>query len=164
MKNLISPKSAPITFEIQQELLLKLKHLQKASKTNSMSEVIRYALKSFNFSSFKRTVTPHKQISVRLSQDLKDNLTNFSTRKRVSVGELLRVAIEGLCLQSPKPQVIKAMAITTIRKSATKKATKKVAKKVAKKATKKVAKKATKKVAKKVARKTAAKKTTAKRA
>lgn len=163
MTNTHSQKSAPITFEIQEELLSKLKHYQKVTNSHSLSEVIRQSLTAFNFNSYKHSRIPHKQISVRLPENLKSRLTSFSTKKQVSIGELLRVAIENLCLHSPKPQAKKTMAVTV------KKVAKKAAKKVAKKATKKTAaKKATKKTAakktpaKKVAKK-AAKKTTAKK-
>lgn len=162
MTNAPSQKSAPITFEIQEELLLKLKNYQKLSNSNSVSEVIRQALMDFNFNTFKHTAIPHRQISVRLPENLKTRLTNFSTKKRVSIGELLRVAIESLCLHQPKPQAKKPMAMPTVKK-VVKKATKKVAKKATKKApAKKAAKKTVKKAAKKVAKK-ATKKATAKR-
>lgn len=151
-------KSAPITFEIQEELFAKLKNYQKASKSNSVSEVIRDSLEAFNFNAFKHTPTENRQISVRLPENLKSRLTTFSTKKHVSIGELLRVAIEDLCLHQPKPQAKKPM-MSTIKK-VVKKATKKAAKKTTKKATKKTAaKKATKKTpAKKATKKTAAKK------
>lgn len=165
MQNPTSQKSAPITFEIQEELLSKLKNYQKVTNANSVSEVIRHSLTAFNFNSFKHNPVQQKQISVRLPENLKSRLTTFSTKKRVSIGELLRVAIESLCLHSPKPQTKKVMAISTVKK-VVKKAAKKAATKktVAKKAIKKVAKKAVKKsAAKKVAKKTAAKKTTARK-
>lgn len=155
MTNTPSQKSAPITFEIQEELLSKLKNYQKASNANSVSEVIRHSLMAFNFNAFKHTPIPHRQISVRLPENLKNRLTSFSTKKRVSIGELLRVAIENLCLHQPKPQAKKPMAIV---KKATKKAAKKATKKTVKKAVKKTVKKAAKKVAKKAAKKTTARK------
>lgn len=165
MTNTPSQKSAPITFEIQEELLAKLKNYQKASNANSVSEVIRQSLIAFNFNAFKHTPIPHRQISVRLPENLKNRLTSFSTKKRVSIGELLRVAIENLCLHQPKPQAKKPMAISTIKK-VVKKATKKAAVKKAttkKTAVKKAVKKTAKKAAKKTVAKKAAKKTTAKK-
>lgn len=158
-------KSAPITFEIQEELLSKLKNYQKLTKANSVSEVIRYSLNAFNFNAFKHNPIQQKQISVRLPENLKSRLTVFSTKKRVSIGELLRVAIENLCLHSPKPQTKKVMAISTIKK-VVKKAAKKAAgvkkavkKTPAKKAVKKTAaKKAVKKTVKKAAKKATARK------
>lgn len=160
MQNSNSQKSAPITFEIQEQLFSKLKSYQKVTNANSVSEVIREALNAFNFTAYKHIPIKQKQISVRLPENLKSRLILFSTKKHVSIGELLRVAIESLCLHLPKPQTKKVMAISTIKK-VVKKAAKKAAKKTVKKA---AAKKTVKKAAKKtVAKKTAAKKATAKK-
>lgn len=160
MYNPTSQKNSPVTFEIEQQLLSKLKRFQQQTKTNSLSEIIRYALNSFKFESFKNTVTINKQISIRLPQSLKDELSKFSTKKKVSIGELLRAAIQNLCLQSPNNQKTKAMimAITTPKRPA---ARKPVAKKVA---VKKATAKKTTAVKKPVAKKPAAKKPVAKKA
>ncbi len=159
MYNPTPQKNSPVTFEIEQKLLSKLKQFQQQTKTNSLSEIIRYALNSFKFESFKNTITVNKQISIRLPKSLKDELSRFSTKKKVSIGELLRAAIQNLCLQSPNNPKTKAMimAITTPKRTA---ARKPVAKKVAVKKTT-----AKKTVAKKpAAKKPAAKKATVKKA
>lgn len=161
-------RNSPITFEVEEGLLSKLKRLQEQTKTKSLSAVIRYAIGTYKFQAFKNTVIVNKQISIRLPQSLKDDLADYSTQKRVSIGELLRAAIDSLCLQSPNNQITKAMIMATTtpkRTAARKPVTKKVAvKKVAKKTTAK--KPAAKKpVARKaVAKKPAAKKTVAKKA
>ena len=172
-----SETTSPLTFDLQQELLDKLKQLQKKVGARSLSEVVRYAVSVFDSSDVNLKISSHRQISVRLSSELRQRLTRLSKQKKVSVGELLRAALESLPaeLSDFNPQQTMPKKKTT-----TKKATKKIAKKapakkavkkkvapkkatkktVAKKAApkKKAVKKAVKKVAKKVVKKAAPKK------
>lgn len=172
MPKTTSQKNTPITFEVEEKLLSRLRHVQEQTKAGSLSETIRQALNAYKFETFTNVVSANRQISIRLPQPMKDELTKVSTEKKVSIGELLRVAIHDLCSQSPNNQKTKAMimAITTPkRKTARKPVAKKVTvKKVVKKtaAKKPVAKKpaAKKAVAKKsVAKKAVAKKPVAKK-
>ena len=160
-----SETTSPLTFDLQQELLDKLKQLQKKVGARSLSEVVRYAVSVFDSSDVNLKISSHRQISVRLSSELRQRLTRLSKQKKVSVGELLRAALESLPaeLSDFNPQQTMPKKKTT-----TKKATKKIAKKApAKKAVKKkvAPKKATKKtVAKKAAPKKKAVKKVAKKA
>ena len=164
-----SGTTSPLTFDLQQELLDKLKQLQKKVGARSLSEVVRYAVSVFDSSDINLKISPHRQISVRLSSELRQRLTRLSKQKKVSVGELLRAALESLPaeLSDFNPQQTMPKKKTT-----TKKATKKIAKKapakkaVKKKAVKKAApKKAVKKkTVKKAAPKKAVKKKTVKKA
>lgn len=113
MKKNQTKANAPITFEIDQLSLSNLKKLSRKVNAKSLSNVIRHAIRSFKFHNYNNTAVVSKQISVRLPIDLKNLLNEFSTKKRVSVGELLRVAIQDLCSQSPKHQTIKAMIMAT---------------------------------------------------
>ena len=156
-----SETTSPLTFDLQQELLDKLKQLQKKVGARSLSEIVRYAVSIFDSSDIDLKASVHRQISVRLSSELRQRLTRLSQQKQVSVGELLRAALESLPAElsdfNPKQTMPK-------KKITTKKATKKIAKKApAKKAVnKKVApKKATKKT---VAKKAAPKKKAVKKA
>jgi hypothetical protein len=182
-----SETTSPLTFDLQQDLLDKLKQIQDTAGARSLSEVIRYAVSVMDVSALDLDQSTHRQISVRLSSDLRKRLVNVSKRKKISIGELLRVALDALPLDlpsfdpnqmipkkgstpktKPKKSVAKKVAAKkAVKKVAAKKAVKKVA---AKKAVKKVAaKKAVKKVAakkavKKVAAKKAVKKVAAKKA
>ncbi|MEN8733356.1 MAG: ribbon-helix-helix protein, CopG family, partial [Lentimonas sp.] len=145
-----SETTSPLTFDLQQDLLDKLKKMQRKSGLRSISEVIRYAVSVFDSSSLVKDTSSHRQISVRLSTDLRQRLLKLSKQKKVSVGEILRAALNSLPakLSDVHPELIMP------KKKAT---TKKVAKKVTKKAPAK--KKAVKKkVAKKAAPKKAVKK------
>ncbi len=150
--------TAPLTFDIGGVLLGKIEGLQQKAKVSSKSEVIRYALSQFDFSGVTITPKSSKQISVRLSTKAKAELLKNSKKLKVSVGELLRLAVEGL----PKKIAAGVIAPVAAPKKAVKKAAPKKAakKKVAKKAAKKAApqKAAPKKAAKKAAPKKAAKK------
>lgn len=163
--------TSPLTFELKKDLLDRLDQFKNKSGARSTSEVVRFALASFDFEHYQNVEEDQRQISVRLPDELKEVLLKKSKEWKISVGELLRAAIEGLLINPPKGVTLtkssSPMAIK--KKSAKKTAKKKVAKKapakrkvVKKKAApkKKVAKK---KVAKKAAKKKVAKKKVAKK-
>jgi Arc/MetJ-type ribon-helix-helix transcriptional regulator len=145
--------TAPLTFDIGGKLLEKIETLQKRSGASSKSEVIRYALAEFDFSTVQIEAKSSKQISVRLSTKAKNELLRASKKLKVSVGELLRMSVESL------PKKIAAGSLAPAAPAPKKAPVKKAA--AAKKAPvkKTPAKKAAKKVAKKAAPKKAAKKT-----
>ena len=162
-------KSTPLSFDLQQDLFGKLKEIQRQTGARSISEVVRYAVSHLDASELKLSNKSHRQISVRLSDELRQRLVKLSKQQKVSVGELLRAALDSLPDQLPgfNPETImpkkKATKKKVVRKApAKKKAVKKKAvKKTVKKAVKKVAKK---KVAKKAPKKKAAKKAVKKKA
>ena len=173
-------KSTPLSFDLQQDLFAKLKEIQRQAGARTISEVVRYAVSHLDASKLKLSNTSHRQISVRLSDKLRQRLVKLSKQQKVSVGELLRAALDSLPEQLPgfNPETIMPKKKATKKKVAAKKkvvrkapASKKaVKKKVAKKAPKKkvakkaVKKKAVKKVAKKKVAKKAPKKKVAKKA
>ena len=165
---------SPLTFELKEELLYKLNDFKIKYDARSVSEVIRLALATYNFNHYQPVDEVQRQISVRLPDDLKSELIKRSKQSGVSIGELLRAAIDDLFSNPPKGvKLTQSNSHMAQKKSAKKKVAKKkvakkvpakksaVKKKVAKKAAKKVAKK---KVAKKVAKKKAAKKVAKKKA
>jgi hypothetical protein len=174
-----SGKSSPLTFDLQHDLLEKLKKLQRRTGARSLSEVIRYAVSHLKLSELDLSAQGHQQVSVRLSDKSRQHLVRLSKQKKVSLGELLRAALDSLPSElpdfNPEPTMPKKKATTkkaapekVVRKApASKKAVKK---KVAKKPVKKVAvkkpakKKAVKKAVKKTVAKKAAKKKVAKKA
>jgi predicted HicB family RNase H-like nuclease len=54
------------------------------------------AISQFDFNSYEAKRPPHRQISVRLAPELREKLRRLAQRKNVSIGELLRVALERL--------------------------------------------------------------------
>jgi Arc/MetJ-type ribon-helix-helix transcriptional regulator len=91
-----SPVSAPLTFDLPQVLLTKIGSLRKQTGLSSTSEVVRQALREFDFGSYEADEPERRQISVRLPPEVRRFLLKTAKKKKVSVGELLRAAIEGL--------------------------------------------------------------------
>ncbi len=156
-------ESSPLTFDLKADLLSKLETIRKKLGAGSKSEVIRSAIAVFDYSSYQSSAQEHRQISVRLPMKQKASLLKIARQKKVSVGELLRAALEslpaniaGIEKQTQVKQVEpmkKAAKKAPAKKAAAKKAPAKKA--AAKKAP---AKKAVKKAAKKAPAKKAAKK------
>jgi Arc/MetJ-type ribon-helix-helix transcriptional regulator len=93
--------TAPVTFDLPEDLLSKIEGVMKKKGFNSISEVIRAALDDCDFNSYKREEKDHKQISVRLSTKQRATLKRYSKSKGASVGELLRVAIDEMSVKGP---------------------------------------------------------------
>jgi Arc/MetJ-type ribon-helix-helix transcriptional regulator len=91
-----SKASAPLTFDLKKDLLQKIEDYQKKTGVKSKSEVIRDAIESFDYDRFQREAEPHRQISVRLPVAQKRDLSKLARQKKVSLGELLRAALESL--------------------------------------------------------------------
>ena len=93
---------SPLTFDLPVSLIGKLGSHQKRLGLKSASEVVRLAIGEFDYNKFESTTEEHRQISVRLPENQKSTLTKASRKKKVSVGELLRVAIEALEAKAAK--------------------------------------------------------------
>ncbi len=91
-----SKASAPLTFDLKKDLLIKIEDYQKKAGVRSKSEVIRDAIESYNYDSFQSEAEPHRQISFRLPVVQKRELSILARQKKVSLGELLRAALESL--------------------------------------------------------------------
>jgi len=168
-----NPYTSPLTFELSEELLKKIKGYLKRGMY-SYSDAVRFAIENSRFSKKQFLKEPVHQLSVRISQGQRDRLTVEAGRMGVSLGALLRVALADLP-ETPPPAFHtqtktrkmpkKAAAPKTAKKAAKKAARKSPAKKTpAKKVVKKaVAKKAVKKAPVKKAVKKAAKKAPAKK-
>lgn len=88
--------SAPLTFELPVDLMEKIEACRKTMGLTTVSEVIRTAVERFDFTKCQPVHLPQRQISVRLSAEHRHTLRRQARLKDVSVGELLRLAIEGL--------------------------------------------------------------------
>ncbi len=162
--------TAPLTFDLGKRLQKKVELYQAKSGLRFKSEIIRQAVSQYDFNQFENQKQDHAQVSVRLPEDLKAKLIRVAKSKKISVGRLIRAAVESLPDQPDShfsPQNTNTMPAkkNTAKKSVAKKpAAKKAVKKAA--AKKVVAKKATAKKApakKAVAKKAPAKKAAAKK-
>jgi hypothetical protein len=108
--------SLPLTFDLPHNLIAKIEACRRALALRSTSEVVRQALAGFDFNRFSAPHKGHRQISVRLSGDMKDRLARYSRKKKVSVGELLRVAINNLQVKPAKKSGGKAKPAKSSRK------------------------------------------------
>jgi hypothetical protein len=95
--------AAPLTFDLPVELMDKIEVCRKSLGLASASEVIREAITRFDFSKCQPVRVPHRQISVRLSGEHRATLKRQARLKDVSIGELLRLAIEGLQPKVARP-------------------------------------------------------------
>lgn len=89
-------ENSPLTFDLDDDLLGKLDELCNRHGVATKSEIIRHAITVFDFAAFKPDVRSHRQISVRLAPKQKAALIKHARQKGVSIGELLRVALEAL--------------------------------------------------------------------
>ncbi|TVR48921.1 MAG: CopG family transcriptional regulator [Puniceicoccaceae bacterium] len=160
-------ESSPLTFDLTSDLFSTLAAYQQKLGIKSKSEVIRFAIANYNYGSFRSDAKQHRQISVRLPLKQKNALVRLAKQKKVSIGELLRAALESL---PANPADLDTATQTSIVEAMKKKPAKKAAKKTVKKAAKKAAakkapaKKAAKKTVKKAAKKAAVKKAAVKKA
>jgi replication initiation and membrane attachment protein DnaB len=88
-------------------LIAKIEAHRKRYGLKSTSEVVRLAIKEFNLDRYESDVSEHRQISVRLTAQTKSTLVKAAKKKHVSVGELLRVAIDTLPAKAPAAPVKK---------------------------------------------------------
>ncbi len=97
-----SSTASPLTFDLPVSLITKIGAAQKKLGLSSTSEVVRLAIAKFNFERYEAEYEEHRQISVRLPGDMKSLLTRHSKKKKVSVGELLREALDQLSLPAAR--------------------------------------------------------------
>ena len=95
-----TPPPSPLTFDLPLSLIDKIETHRKKLGLKSTSEVVRHAISQFDISLYESDVPEHRQISVRLPAQTKAILVKAAKKKQVSVGELLRVAIDTLPAKS----------------------------------------------------------------
>lgn len=94
--------SAPVTFDLPVGLIAKIKAVRKTRGLKTTSEVVRLAIEQFDFEGCKPAHEPHHQISVRIPGLQRAMLKRYARSKGASVGELLRLALEGLPLKAAR--------------------------------------------------------------
>lgn len=117
-----STTSAPLTFDLTLPLIEKIDSCRESLGLASTSEVVRLAISRFNFDRYEPNHETHRQISVRLSPDLRQMLKRQSRAKKASIGELLRVAVDDLSTATAKKSGAKAPKRTPKTAQAVKKA------------------------------------------
>lgn len=88
--------STPLTFELPRSLVEHIHSCRGQPGLDSVSDVVRHALNSFDLTAFRAPPRDQMQISVRLSVAQKRELFQVARKKKVSAGELLRAALEAL--------------------------------------------------------------------
>lgn len=91
-----TPAPAPLTFDLPVSLLAKLETQRKKLGLGSISEVVRLAVDSFDLTGYESTAEEHRQVSVRLSAQAKTALGKAARKQKVSIGELVRAAVDAL--------------------------------------------------------------------
>jgi hypothetical protein len=91
--------SAPLTFDLSLSLIGKIDSLRRKHGLKTASEVVRHAIDAYDFEACAPVRDPHRQVSVRLTSAQRAMLKRYARKKDVSVGELLRFALEGLSLK-----------------------------------------------------------------
>jgi Arc/MetJ-type ribon-helix-helix transcriptional regulator len=91
--------SAPLTFDLPLALIAKIKAARKSRGLKTASEVVRLAIEQFDFEACTPNREPHRQISVRVAAPQRAMLKRYARSKDTSVGELLRLALEGLAVR-----------------------------------------------------------------
>ncbi len=95
--------SAPLTFDLPVSLIAKISACRRGHGLKTASEVVRFAIRTFDFEDCDPPRDPHRQISVRVSPDQRAMLKRYAKSKDASIGELLRYALESLPLKPLKP-------------------------------------------------------------
>ena len=88
--------AAPLTFDLPVSLIAKIGVCRRGHALKTASEVVRLAIDTFDFESCEPSRDPHRQISVRVTNDQRAMLKRHARKKDASVGELLRFALESL--------------------------------------------------------------------
>lgn len=92
----------PLTFDLTAPQVRKIDQLRRSRRLRTASAVVRLAIAEFDLRAFKGRPGRHRQISVRLPRELREKLRGDARARHVSIGELLRVAIEALPLRGRK--------------------------------------------------------------
>lgn len=93
---------APLTFDLTLPQVQKIEAVRRARALRSASEVVRLAIAEFDISKYAARRPRHRQISVRLDPVLREKLRRHAKKKNVSIGELLREALETLPTRGKK--------------------------------------------------------------
>lgn len=91
-----TPYWAPLTFDLTLPQVQKIAAVRRARGLRSISAVVRTAIAEFDIDAYEARRPRHRQISVRLDPKLREKLRRQGKQKNVSIGVLLREALESL--------------------------------------------------------------------
>ena len=99
-----SPRSAsaPLTFDLPLSLITRIESIRRGRTLKSASEVVRLAIDQCDFDDCEPEHDPRRQISVRITPKQRATLKRHARKKRASVGELLRLALDSLPSKPPR--------------------------------------------------------------
>jgi len=91
-----SKPAAPVTVGLPVSLIAKIEAIRSDHGLDSASEAVRMALAKFDLDGFTSDVEEHTQISVRIDAATRKGLKRAAKAKDVSVGAILRAALEAV--------------------------------------------------------------------
>ena len=94
--------SAPLTFDLPVSLIGKIERVRRQHRLQTASATVRFALENFDAAAFAPEREAHRQISVRISNAQRTDLKRQAKRTSVSVGEIIRAAIEQVSLKAAR--------------------------------------------------------------
>ena len=86
----------PLTIDLPASLTEKIEAIRAAHGFASASEAIRMALAEFDMGGFRSDEEPRIQISVRIDSETRKRLKRISKSNDVSVGAIVRAALEAV--------------------------------------------------------------------
>jgi len=87
------PKTSPLTFELDKELIERLSEFKERTGSSSVSAVIRAALEEFDLDELKASAPERAQVSVRLPSELRDELMTVAKTNEVPAGKIVRESV-----------------------------------------------------------------------
>jgi predicted HicB family RNase H-like nuclease len=120
-----TPSESLITVSLPVKLHSEAVAFQQRSGLTNLSKVIRHALESYSDSRPTVETTVSRQVSFRVPAELRNRITRQAKNARVSVGRIVRMALQAL---PSNPTTIQNKEKTMAKKKAAKKATKKATK------------------------------------
>lgn len=102
MKTTSQSAKPPFSFELGAETAARLLQFSEANENLSNTALVELALGRFDFDKVEAKQAGKRQFSVRLSSDLRSMLEEQSRLKGVSIGHLIRLALEDFAHRSTK--------------------------------------------------------------
>ncbi len=93
---------APLTFDLTLQQVQKIEAVRRGRGLRSASEVVRLAISEFDVANYAAKNPRHRQISVRIDPVLREKLRLSAKKKNISIGELLRAALEAMPARAAK--------------------------------------------------------------
>ncbi|MCD8483460.1 MAG: ribbon-helix-helix domain-containing protein [Verrucomicrobia bacterium] len=102
MKSKQSGSNTPFSFELGADTAKTLLSLVNSHDGLSNTTLVEYAITRFDYDKLEPKEEGRRQFSIRLPAEVKAQLEQVSAEKKISVGQLIRLAVEDLTTKSPK--------------------------------------------------------------